>query len=581
MIAALFAAVVVAGIGVLYFINKKPVPTREQGMLVVLPFENLGPPGDEYFADGISEELTSRLSALHGLGVISRTSAKLYKDSAKTTRQIGGELGVDYILEGTVRWDRSVGGKGRVRVTPQLVRVSDDTHVWSDSYNRALEDIFSVQSEIAEQVAKQLDIVVLEPERKAIFAKPTDNLEAYDYFLRAGEHVGKGWNNLDLEEFEKAVNLYIKALELDPEFTFAYIALSVTHSLAYISGIDRTEARVVKSKQAVDKAMELEPDLPEVKSALGIYYYRARLDYDRALELFESVRKARPNWTSPFIGFIQRRQGKWEESIQTLKNVFKLNPRSDGLASQLGLTYVFLRRYEEAEEWFDKALSINPDLFQIRLGKAEIPLFSKGSTEEIRVLLETKPQFNLIGFWWLAVFMYERNYQEALKQLDSFAYDSFYSQNLYFHKDLAYAAVYHAMEELSLIKTHADSARVTLEKVIEENPQDPRLHSALGIAYAYLGREEEAIQEGKRAVNLYPISKDAVGGLAYILHLTTIYTIIGEYEDAISQLELLLSVPAGDSVTVPLLKIDPTWDPLRKQPRFQRLLQETQEGERR
>ena len=574
MIAALIAAVVVVGIAFLYFRREAPVPpSPETKMLAILPFENLGPSEDEYFADGLTEELTSRLSALHGLGVISRTSAKLYKKLDRTIRQIGEELGVDYILEGSVRWDRNAEGKGRVRVTPQLINVYDDTHIWSDSYNRALEDIFSVQSEIAEQVAKQLDIVVLEPERRAIYAKRTHNLEAYDCYLRAGEHVSKGWNNLDPEEFEKAANLYIKALELDPEFTFAYIALSVSHSLAYITGIDRTEERVIKSKQAVDKAMELEPDLPEVKSALGIYYYRARLDYDRALELFESVRKARPNWTSQFIGYIQRRQGRWEESIQTLKNVFKLNPRSHDLASQLGLTYVYLRRYKDAEEWFDKALSINPDLFQVRLGKAEISLFSKGSTEEIRALLETKPQFSLIGFTWFTVFMYERNYQEALKQLDSLAYDSFYAQDRYFHKDLAYADVYHAMEESSLIKTHADSARVTLEKAIEENPQDPRLHSALGIAYAYLGREEEAIQEGKRAVNLHPISKDAVGGSAYILHLTTIYTIIGEYEDAISQLELLLSVPAGGSVTVPLLKVDPIWDPLRKQPRFQRLLQ--------
>jgi len=582
VIVAIIAVVVVVGTAFIYFRREGPVPPiGETKMLVILPFENLGPVEDEYFADGITEEITSRLAALHGLGVISRTSARQYKDSAKTTRKIGEELGVDYILEGTVRWDRSAGGKGRVRITPQLVRVSDDTHIWSEGYNRALEDIFSVQSEIAEQVARQLDIVVLVPERNALYARPTENLEAYDCYLRAGEHVSKGWRNIDLEEFKKAVNLYIKALELDPEFTFAYIALSGTHSLAYISGIDRTEERVVKSKQAVDKAMELEPDLPEVKSELGIYYYRTRLDYDRALELFESVRKARPNWTSRFIGYIQRRQGKWEESIQTLNNVFKLDPRSYDLASQLGLTYAYLRRYKEAEEWFDKALSINPDLFQVRLGKAEISLFSKGSTEEIRALLETKPQFSQIGFTWFTVFMYERNYQEALKQLDSLAYDSFYAQDFYFHKDLAYADVYHAMGESSLIKTHADSARVTLEKVIEENPQDPRLHSALGIAYAYLGREEEAIQEGKRAVNLHPISMDAVGGPAYILHLTTIYTIIGEYEDAISQLELLLSIPAGGLVTVPLLKVDPIWDPLRKQSRFQRLLQEAQQGERR
>ena len=237
MIAALFAVVVVAGMAILYSGIKRP-------MLVVLPFENLGPPGDEYFADGITEEITSRLAALHGLGVISRTSAKQYKDSAKTTRQIGEELGVDYILEGTVRWDRSSEGKGRVRVTPQLIRVSDDTHVWSDSYNRALEDIFTVQSEIAEQVAKQLDIVVLEPERKILYSKPADNLEAYDLFLRGAKHTESGMNNRITGEINQGIELMKKAIELDPDFTFAYIGLAYVHALAYHSGIDRTEERI-------------------------------------------------------------------------------------------------------------------------------------------------------------------------------------------------------------------------------------------------------------------------------------------------------------------------------------------------
>jgi len=284
VIVALIAVVVVAVIAFLYFRREAPVPpSPEKKMLAILPFENLGPVEDEYFADGMTEELTSRLSALHGLGVISRTSAKQYKDSAKTTRQIGEELGVDYVLEGTVRWERSAEGNGRVRVTPQLIRVSDDTHLWSDSYNRALEDIFTVQSEIAEQVAKQLDIVVLEPERKALYAKPTDNLEAYDLLLRAKEHFGLGMINRITGELNQAVELLKKAIELDPDFTFAFIGLAHIHAQAYHSGIDRTEERKAKARDAVDKVLELEPDLPEAQLALGQYYYYVIQDFERTI----------------------------------------------------------------------------------------------------------------------------------------------------------------------------------------------------------------------------------------------------------------------------------------------------------
>jgi TolB-like protein/Flp pilus assembly protein TadD len=574
MIVALFAVLVMAGTVVLYFMSKNPASTQEQGMLVVLPFENLGPSEDEYFADGLTEELTSRLSALHGLGVISRTSAKQYKRVDKATRQIGEELGVDYILEGTVRWDRNAEGKGRVRVTPQLVRVSDDTHIWTESYNRALEDIFTVQSEIAEQVAKQLDIVVLEPERRAIYSKPTDNLEAYDWYLRAGEHIYKGWNNLDREEFERGVNLYKKALELDPEFTFAYIALSITHSSAYIFGIDRTEERIVKSKQAIDKAIELGSDLPEVKSALAIYYYQARLDYDRALELFEIVRKARPNWTSPFIGYIQRRQGKWEESIANVEKAFKLNPRNENIAIQQGVSLLAVRRYKEAEEWFNRALSIVPDSDGARLSKADVAILSEADTQKARDFLEKLPRNRMTDNTWFNVFMYERNYKEALKQLDSLDYDSFYWIGIYFHKDLFYASVYQAQKDLSMMKTHASKARLVIEEALRENPRDPGLHAALGLAYAFEDRREEAIREGNRAVVLYPESIDAVEGPYYVLNLANIYTIVGEYDEAINKLEYLLSIPSGHFISVPLLKVDPTWDSLRKQPRFQRLLEE-------
>jgi TolB-like protein/Flp pilus assembly protein TadD/predicted Ser/Thr protein kinase len=575
IIAGLLAVVVVAVIAFLYFRRETPVPpSPETKMLVVLPFENLGPVEDGYFADGITEELTSRLSALHGLGVISRTSAKQYKDSAKTTRKIGEELGVDYILEGTVRWDRTAEGKGRVRVTPQLIRVSDDTHLWSDSYNRALEDIFSVQSEMAEQVAKQLDIVVLEPERKTLYSKPTDNLDAYDLFLRGATHTENGINNRITGEINQGIELMKKAIELDPDFTFAYIGLALVHAVAYHSGIDRTEERKAKARDVVDKVLELEPDLPEAQAALGLYYFCVLQDYERTIELFESIQKARPNLAPSYLGQIQMRRGNWDQSAAIYEKSFKLNPRSPGTAHSLGLIYERMRIYEEAVDWFDRALSIEADYTWSQFGKVRVYYLSNGDTEKARALLETLPPHRFNDYWWILNGMLERNFQGVLGRLDSLSYDVAEGEYFNFYKHLAYAMVYQAMNNQSLMKTHAEEARIALEEALREHPEDSRIHTSLGLVYAYLGRKEEAIREGKRAVSLYPQSKDAYGAPHYVNSLAMIYTVVGEYEEAINQLEYLMSIESGDIVSIPVLRLDPMWDPLRQHPSFKRLLEE-------
>jgi len=350
MIVALFVVAVVAGIGILYITKERPVPPSEAKMLVVMPFENLGSPEDEYFANGMTEEITSRLATLHGLGVISRTSAIQYKETTKTIKQIGEELGVDYVLEGAVRWDRSTEGKGRVRVTPQLIRVSDDTHLWAEAYDRVIKDIFSVQSEIAEQVAKQLDITVLEPERRALEAKPTDNLEAYDYYLHGIDHENRGWVYSDAREFERAIEMFEKATELDPHFALAYVEMSMIHSRIYFFGIGRTEERLAKAKATVDRALALRPDDPGANVALAFYYYWGLLDYDRAVEIFETVQRAQPNFSPQLLGYIQRRQGKWEQSLATLEKAFRLDPRDSQLVYEIGLCYMSMRRYEQAKE---------------------------------------------------------------------------------------------------------------------------------------------------------------------------------------------------------------------------------------
>jgi len=564
-------------IGILYFPSIKPKISDDRNMLVVLPFENLGLPEDQYFADGITEEITSRLAAIHLLGVISRTSAIQYKDTDKTIKQIGEELRVDYILEGSVRWDRSPAGRGRVRVTPQLVRVTDDTNLWSERYDRVIEDIFSVQSEIAEKVARMLDLTVLEPERRAITARPTENLEAYDLYLKGREHEDRGWAYLDDQEFAAAIRMLERATELDPDFALPYLRMSYIHSRMYFFGVDRTKERQARSRIAVNKALELQPDLPEAHRILGFYYYWCLSDYDQAAEIFESVQKARPNYDPQLLGYIQRRQGKWEQCLETLERAFRINPRDIQIAYELGGANISMHRFNDAERLFDSALSIYPGHLPALLGKIAIHILSEGNTEKARSLWETLPKHQLTDYMGFTLNMLERNYQQVLDWLALLDYDVYEDQHFYFHKDLAYASVYHAKQDPALVKTHAESVRTVLEKAVNERAEDPRLHAALGLAYAYLDRDEDAIREGNLARELHPVTKDAAQGPIYLLNLAKIYAVIGETEKAIDQLEYLLSIPHAEFlwqlISVPQLRLDPQWDSLKQHPRFIRLVE--------
>jgi len=557
---------------VIQFLSKEgPATLFEQKMIVVLPYENLGPPEDEYFADGLTEELTSRLSAVHGLGVISRTSSKQYKNTEKTIKQIGEELGVDYILEGTVRWNRSPDSRGRVRVTPQLIRVSDDTHLWSEVYDRYIEDIFSVQSEIAEEVTKKLDITVLKPERQALMAKPTENLEAYDNYLRAYKYWGSGYIHQSLEENERAVASLDRAIELDSQFLLAYLLLCDIHDYIYSVGMDRSNDRLDKAKYALDKAIELEPDLPEVKMRLGRYLLKVSQDFDHVLEIYESVQRTRPNLSPSSIGYVQQRLGKWKDAITNYEKAFKLNPRSEFAAHALGRLYAWIWDYEKSEEWFNRALSIRPDLYYSKLGIARLPMLS-GNLEQARARLERLPPHVLTDYNWYLLGMLERNYQELLDRLSSTPFEAFQEAQFYIPIDLARAAVYHAMGEDSLMKSRAESARIELERLINERGEDTRLYAPLGLAYAYLDRKDDAIREGRRAASLYPVSKDAFEGVRYVINLAKIYAVVGENEQALDQLQYLLSIPCGNNFSVQIMELDPIWDPLRNHPRFIQLV---------
>jgi serine/threonine-protein kinase len=279
------------------------------------------------------------------------------------------------------------------------------------------------------------------------------------------------------------------------------------------------------------------------------------------------------------LGYIQRRQGKWEQSLESLEKSFKFNPRYSQLAYEIGISYLAMRKYAQAEEWFGNVLSINPEHFNAQLGKVSIRVLSEGNTKDARALLEMLPRHRLSDYMRFTLGMLEGDYQKVLDLLVSLSYTSYEGQHLYFHKNLAFASVYHAMKEFSLMKTHAVLARTALEKTVEEYPDDPRYHAALGLAYAYLGHKAEAVREGNRAVTLYPISKDAALGPVYVYNLARIYTVVGVYERAIEQLEYLLSIPSCEYlwhiVSVPILKLDPQWDMLRGDPGFRRLMKKS------
>ena len=545
--------------------------SHQRKLLLVLPFQNLGRPDDDYFADGMTEEITARLGSVQDLGVIARTTAGQYKNTAKTIRQIGQELGVEYVLEGTVRWERSPAGSSRVRVSPQLIRVSDATHLWAHVYDEVLAGVFEVQAGIAQQVIDALDVALVEPERQALVAKPTNSVAAYDAYLRGNEYYSRGYEE---KGFRIAVEMYQEAVRLDPRFAQAYAQLSIVHSALFWFYYDRTESRLVQASQAAEKALQLRPELPEAHLAMGYYYYWGHLDYDRALREFAIVQAHQPNNGDVLAAtaFVQRRQGKWAEALANLTKAIKLDPRSNTLAFEVGLTNVLIRRYPEAEQYLDRAIELAPEWPEPYTDRARLYLSWEGNTHKAeRSLLQSLGKTDRLVLpgrtQRLGEFFIPRDeaYQTALRGLSLSAVGS--DTAAYF---LFKAEFYRQNHEPRLERAYSDSARAVLEADIKKRPEDAGFRAALGLAYAGLNRKADAIREARRSLELLPLSKDAYFGAARVVNLAHVYALVGESEAAIEQLKLLLSIPS--EISIPLLRVDPNWDSLRGDPRFQRLL---------
>ena len=538
--------------------------------IAVLPLENLGSAEDEYFAAGMTEEITSLLASVRDLGVVSRTSASQYAKTNKTVRQIGSELGVKYVLEGSVRWARTSDGPGRVRITPQLIRVSDDTHLWADTYDRVLTDIFEIQSDIAQKVVEQLGITLLEKERKVVEKTWTENLEAYHAYLRARYFATRP--HFSIDNWKKVVEHAQRAVELDPCFTHAYIELSKAHAKFYFFWYDHSKKRRLMARSAVDRAAALSPDSPEVHLALGLHHLWVHRDPKKALEELARAEEGLPNSGEVIEAkaAVFELQGRWDDALDAYKRAFRLSPRDASLPTAIALASWIIRRYEQAIDACDQALAIAPNEAWPYLTKAFTYWSWKGDTQKSRVALKSVPKDHAWFPWvWYWQEIFARQYHEAINQLSSTPDEWIRIKICACPKLLLAAFAYEFMHEPQRALEAYESARAMLEKEVKLYPDDPRYHSSLGIAYAYLGNKENAIKQGKQAVNILPIAKDAFYGIPYVLDLAHIYTIVGEYDAALDQLEYLLSIASWLSAS--WIAIDPRWDRLRDHPRFQRL----------
>jgi serine/threonine-protein kinase len=499
-----------------------------------------------------------------------------YKKSVKNTQLIAEELGVDYIVEGTVQRERPSDPNGRVKIRPRLIRTADDAHVWADIYEDDMSKVFHLQAKVAEHVAQALDITLVQPERQALAYMPTESIEAYNYYVRGNEYSLRPYQ--DKGNLVIAIQMYEKAVELDPLFALAHAKLSQAYSGMYHFNHDRSETRRDMAREEAKRALELNPGLPEAHWALGVYHYWCRSEYVQALEELEIARKSQPKNSRLLstIGYVQRRQGQFEPALTNLKKALEIDPASFRLTCALGNTYRKMGEYPEAASCYEKAIQLAPDEYLPYVLQANLYLAWKESTAAARDVLEKASQYiNLeaedsIVYLLFRLDLLEGNYQQALARLPL---ESPTMDALSFPDALRYAEIYGYRNDKELAEEYYEKAMRTVKSKLHEDPNNAWFHSALGVAYAGLGRRDDAVREGRLAVQLQFDSEDVGERLLFRQKdLAYVYTMVGEYDEAVETLELLPSIPGTLPISWLHLKLDPAWIPLRGDARFKRLL---------
>jgi len=551
----------------------KAVRSDQVERIAVLPFENLGGAEDDYFTAGVTDEITGRLASVQGLAVVSRSSAAHYAETDKSTQEIGGELGVKYLLKGTVRWSRAQRDAEKVSIIPELIRVADDTSLWSRIYEFTMDDIFSVRSEIASSVVSELGLKLLESEPGSFGDRPTANMEAYHAFLRGKFLTGQP--HFNLLTWLDAVSHFERATELDPSFALAWAALSRAHARLIYYRHDLSVQRHDQAKQTLDRARDLAPDSPEVRLAAGYYHMWVERDPAAALSEFQAASRKMVNSVEiqSALGELFRLRGDWQRSIEAYQAASSLSPRDGSAKVDVAETLWWMRRYPEALAAADQAIALAPDQAWPYLTKVFTLWSWKGleCLSTTRTALEFVPSDHEWTEWtWFWQEAMEGQYVEALGRLEADP-EGWIRIKIQAAPKVHFAATLLAsLGKKDRAEELFEAARRMLEAEILTVPDDARYHSSLGIALAGLGRKEEAVREGRRGVELLPLSKDAVYGIPAIIDLAHIYALLGDVEKSVEQLEFLLSRPSW--ISVPFLKKDPRWLPLKGEPRFEALL---------
>ncbi len=546
--------------------------------IAVMPFENRSEDkANAYFADGVQDEILTLLSKIADLKVISRTSTQQYQGKPRNLIEIAKQLGVANILEGSVQK-----AGDQVRVNVQLVNAQTDSHLWAETYDRKLTDIFGVESEIARRIAESLQAKLTGHEEQALAVKPTNNPEAYDAYLR-----GLAFEARKLQSFDtpmKAVDSYERAVQLDPNFALAWARLSGAHAFVYFIPLDTAAARRDAAKRALENAQRLQPNSPETLLALGYYQYLVLRDYGLAKSTFALVSKMLPSSSEApkALGYIARREGNWDESIGYFEQALALDPCNMDLLREAAWTHTGLRQFSAALKLHDRTLDITPN-DPARMAEKAGTYQPEGNLQEAAKLLsEVNAQTpSTIAFITkITQLRLERNLGEAIRLLQArlaqFRYDSEIEK---INNQLWLALTQRLNGDTAGAKVTAAQARSMLESLCKNQPDNALLAAGLSLANAVLGEKELALKEAERAITLSPSIKDRMRGPACEEILALVETMVGENSRAISTLTRLLQTPYSSwlysgPVTASLLRLDPFWDPLRSDPAFQKLCEE-------
>jgi TolB-like protein/thioredoxin-like negative regulator of GroEL len=536
--------------------------------VAVLPLENLSDEKENaYFADGIQDELLSDLAKIKDLKVISRTSVMQYKTGiTRNLKEIAQQLGVSNIVEGSVRRSGN-----HMRVSMQLIDALTDRHLWAQNYDRTVADSVTLQGELATQIASEVGATISPQEKARLSATPTKNTAAYDAYLRGRALEGE-WTD-DFSNVQKAAEAYQQAVTLDPSFVLAWVYLSAAHSSLYWEGLDHTPARLAAAKEAVDRAITLDPSLPEIHLALGYYRYYALRDYNGALEEFQLAEKSLPNDVGILraMGLIHRRLGHYDEVIAVMRHAFELDPRNIQSAAILASCYGAKRKFSDAMAVTDHILAIEPTNLRAIFLKLEC-FWGLGDLEGAdQFLAKINAPLHVRAHQAIAA----RRWAEAADLLSKvwsnkppaderpfILLDIGFVQKRIGNIAASKAAYQQAVQEFTQ----------ALTKVGAEGNED--LHTGIGSAYAGLGDAPHAISEGQKAMEIRRTSEDPFAGPMQEEAMAQIYAALGNADESIPILKRWVHVPSYTSIAPTLLRIDPAWDPIRNDPRFQELAAE-------